>query len=136
MRFIKYSFIILILLLTAAYFTNPDLEKHKSEVKKKVENGMLEALSNQGISKDNIILKSLNDEVFDKMVWNVIENNIQYRNYHIFSISQANYLGENYTISIGFFNYVLVFPQLEKQIEDKINTYIKDNGGLKEFLGF
>lgn len=136
MKIIKYSFFILLILLVLAFITNPDKEMHKTFVKEKIENGLMKTLSNQGISADNAFVKSLKNDVFDNVVWKTIENNIEYKNYYLFSIAKVNYMGESYPISIGFFKYVMVMPQLEKQIENKLNTYIKENGGLKEFLGF
>lgn len=136
MKIIKYSFFILVILFILAFVTNPDKEMHQTLVKEKIESGLTQALSKQGISADNTIIKSLKNDVFDNMVWTTIENNIEYKNYYFFSISQVNYMGESYPISIGFFKYVMVMPQLEKRIEDKLNSYIKENGGLKEFLGF
>lgn len=136
MKIIKYSFFILIILFILAFITNPDKEMHQSFVKEKIEQGLLQSLSKQGISTDNALVKSLKNDVFDNMVWKTIENNIEYKNYYFFSISQVNYMGDSYPISIGFFKYVMVMPQLEKQIENKLNSYIKENGGLKEVLGF
>jgi len=135
MKILKYAFVILIILLVLAYFTNPKIEQHKDKVKSKLQNSLVETLSKQGISKDNPIMKSINNEMYEDMVWTVIDKKITYNNYYIFSMTQVEYMGQNYPISLGLYNNVIVMPQLEDQIKNRINTFIQDNGGLRELLG-
>lgn len=136
MKFIKYALIILLLLVVGAYFTNPNEEQHKNKIKSELQLTLTESLSKQGINKDNPLLKSIDTDLFDNLAWGVIGNNIAYQNYHVLSITQVNYSGKTYPMSIGLFGYVFVMPQLKEEVDNRINSVIKAQGGLKELLGF
>lgn len=133
---LKYiAWLFLIGLLVAAFMTNPSEDLHKKQMKETLRNGLSKALQSNGLSSDNAFHQTLTYDLYENIVWsNVLEKGIKRKNYYFFSTSEINYLGKSYTAGVGLFSRVYIFPQLEKEVVNRINDLINEGGGLKNLL--
>ncbi len=135
MKFGRILLILLLITLIAAVITNPDEEKHKEAMKETMRNGLSKALQSNGIKEGNTFHNAITKDLYENYLWtSLIEKEVERKNYFVLSVSQVKYGGKEYTAGIGILGKVYIFPQVEKEVTNRINKLIKDGGGLKNVL--
>lgn len=130
-------FILLLAILAAAYFFNPNEDMHKEAVAKRLNEYVHNEMESQINKADemgeiakfllhqlsgNEKLKDNLDKIIDKSIQSIVDYKVGYENYYLFSISTINYKGENRRIGFGAFKNVYV-PQIPKDLQlfDELN---------------
>ena len=115
-----YILIALFLLFATAALTNPDTDKHKEEVKTKMnafyddklaenDNEANDQWSQAGRSLGVMLGKSM----IDKMIDNVITSS----NFIVFSTTKVNWEGNTKTIGIGLFGNVFLSKEINEVLQ-------------------
>lgn len=135
MKIGKIVVIILLLTAVAAFFTNPEKEAHKLALKETLRHGLSKALEGNGVKENNALHGLLTNDMYENYFWSdLIEKSVDRKNYYLFSTSTVTYNGKEYTAGIGILGKVYIFPQLEKEVVNRVNKLIKDGGGLINIL--
>lgn len=104
----KKNLIILVLVLTLAAVTNPDLDAHREAVTEVVND-------ETGVSKGD---KDLGKLVGGSIARFMVNNTVSRDDYFFFSLTKLKLTGEEEVIGYGAFGYVYV----KKEVRDKVNT--------------
>lgn len=135
MKFLRILLIIVVVLAVIGAFTNPCEEQHKEALKNSMREGLSRALQNNGINANNTFFNAITDDLYNNYIWNsLLDKEVKRNNYFVFSTTTLNYLNKEYTAGVGIFGKVYIFPQVEAQVADRINKFIKEGGGLQQIL--
>ena len=135
MKGLKITFVIILLIAVTGAFTNPGEAQHKEALKASMRGGLSKALQNNGIQSSHSFFNAITDDLYDNYIWSsLLEKEVSRKNYGIFSTTRLSYLNKDYTAGIGIFGKVYIFPQVEQQVAERINRFIKEGGGLQHIL--
>jgi hypothetical protein len=104
--------VIALLIIVAAIFTNPSLEKHQAAVKEKVEN-----MDEINADVDGDTLKKLGallgDAIGLKTMEKYLNNNVKIEDLKVCSLTKMKINGEYKTVGIGAFGNVWLMGELK-----------------------
>lgn len=117
------TLIVLVVVLVALAATNPSREDHVAAV-----NQVVSSTIEQNMQSDNAVLNLVGKvgSMFGSAVaGNVVDDNLEYCNYYLFSLSRAEFDGKNYYLSVGAFGKVFATFD-EQDLKDAVNNGINN----------
>lgn len=124
----KKLFILIVLAIAvgALVSTNPTREDHVAAV-----NEVVGSTIEQNLSSNNPLLDivgKVGSALGSKVAGNVVDENLEYCNYYLFSLSRIKYDDKNYYLSVGALGTVKATfneKDLEKAVNSGINKLLK-----------
>ncbi len=124
----KKLFILIVLAIAvgALVATNPTREDHAAAV-----NEVVGSTIEQNLSSNNPLLDivgKVGSALGSKVAGNVVDENLEYCNYYLFSLSRIKYDDKNYYLSVGALGTVKATfneKDLEKAVNSGINKLLK-----------
>ncbi|MGN0229071.1 MAG: hypothetical protein ACI4BH_04590 [Muribaculaceae bacterium] len=124
----KKLFILIVLAIAvgALVATNPTREAHVAAV-----NEVVGSTIEQNLSSNNPLLDivgKVGSALGSKVAGNVVDENLDYCNYYLFSLSRIKYNDKNYYLSVGALGTVKATfneKDLEKAVNSGINKLLK-----------
>lgn len=124
----KKLFILIVLAIAvgALVATNPTREDHVAAV-----NEVVGSTIEQNLSSNNPLLDivgKVGSALGSKVAGNVVDENLEYCNYYLFSLSRIKYDDKNYYLSVGALGTVKTTfneKDLEKAVNSGINKLLK-----------
>lgn len=124
----KKLFILIVLAIAvgALVATNPTREDHVATV-----NEVVGSTIEQNLSSNNPLLDivgKVGSALGSKVAGNVVDENLEYCNYYLFSLSRIKYDDKNYYLSVGALGTVKATfneKDLEKAVNNGINKLLK-----------
>lgn len=124
----KKLFILIVLAIAvgALVATNPTREDHVAAV-----NEVVGSTIEQNLSSNNPLLDivgKVGSALGSKVAGNVVDENLEYCNYYLFSLSRIKYDDKNYYLSVGALGTVKATfneKDLEKAVNNGINKLLK-----------
>lgn len=124
----KKLFILIVLAIAvgALVSTNPTREDHVAAV-----NEVVGSTIEQNLSSNNPLLDivgKVGSALGSKVAGNVVDENLEYCNYYLFSLSRIKYDDKNYYLSVGALGTVKATfneKDLEKAVNNGINKLLK-----------
>lgn len=124
----KKLFILIVLAIAvgALVATNPTREDHVAAV-----NEVVGSTIEQNLSSNNPLLDivgKVGSALGSKVAGNVVDENLEYCNYYLFSLSRIKYDDKNYYLSVGALGTVKATfneKDLEKAVNSGINKLLK-----------
>lgn len=124
----KKLFILIVLAIAvgALLATNPTREDHVAAV-----NEVVGSTIEQNLSSNNPLLDivgKVGSALGSKVAGNVVDENLEYCNYYLFSLSRIKYDDKNYYLSVGALGTVKATfneKDLEKAVNSGINKLLK-----------
>ncbi len=111
--------LLLLLLFVVAFFTNPNENFHKTNIKQRVYQE-LNIDTTQRETNNLIDLFTTFGNSFGKsMVDKTVNNLLTVDNYYFFSLTRVSYQDENKIIGIGAFNHIFLFVNLEQLVKEQ-----------------
>ncbi|HTO14810.1 MAG TPA: hypothetical protein VLZ83_03530 [Edaphocola sp.] len=108
------------------FFSNPKIDKHKEAVFQVLSSVILEEKEKISIS-DNVqsnILKKMDQESLDNFVKPFVDYAVSIKDYKVFSITYIDLGDAVYTVGVGVFGKVFIFPKLKTKVRDNIQQFI------------
>ncbi len=118
MRLKLLVFLILILAGIAA-FTNPSLETHKEKVMSKIFEINQKTISSKISYLDNVSIDAENSagvKLAKEVLQNTVGNLITREDHILYSTTNVSFKGIKYKIGVGFFGYVFLSDEFEKNV--------------------
>lgn len=115
------TLIVLVVVLVALAATNPSREDHVAAV-----NQVVSSAIEQNMQSDNAVLNLVGKvgSMFGSAVaGNVVDDNLEYCNYYLFSLSRAEFDGKNYYLSVGILGHAITTFN-EEDLKDAVNNGI------------
>lgn len=115
------TLIVLVVVLVALAATNPSREDHVAAV-----NQVVSSAIEQNMQSDNAVLNLVGKvgSMFGSAVaGNVVDDNLEYCNYYLFSLSRAEFDGKNYYLSVGILGHAITTFN-EEDLKDAVNSGI------------
>ena len=124
----KKLFILIVLAIAvgALVATNPTREDHVAAVTEVVGSTIEQNLSSNNPLLD--IVGKVGSALGSKVAGNVVDENLEYCNYYLFSLSRIKYDDKNYYLSVGALGTVKATfneKDLEKAVNSGINKLLK-----------
>ncbi|WP_128332036.1 DUF4359 domain-containing protein [Apibacter sp. HY039] len=121
----RYIFLILLLVITSAlYFTNPDEASCRDFIKNKVItifdeklNQELDKIEDPNVKLFGKLSKNFIPVVQDRLVDEIIDKRFERKNFFLFSTLRVLYQNQWQTVGFGIFNKVYLFPQVEDELQ-------------------
>ncbi|WP_276381582.1 DUF4359 domain-containing protein [Flavobacterium sp. H4147] len=113
-----YLIIGFLLFVIIAALTNPETDKHKEEVKLKM-NTFLEKENNKINNNDNDQWAKAGNVLAQSMINMMVDNMVSSSNYIIFSTTNVTYEGKTKTIGVGFLGNVFLSSKIDEAIKNK-----------------
>lgn len=116
-----FYYVLLVILLMSAVFTNPSPTKHRKAVKEKLEHYITqyaernakEAAQNEWEKLGRSLGASLGLTLIDPLVHQVVQR----ENYFLFSLTTVDWDGKSNIIGIGLFGKVFLSPKIDKTLQ-------------------
>ncbi|OPZ28692.1 MAG: hypothetical protein BWZ00_01251 [Bacteroidetes bacterium ADurb.BinA174] len=123
-------FLIFIVIIAIAFFTNPDKEAHKEAIIEKTDQIMEEIIA----ERNDAISSTAWELAGKKLLSEFIDTNVTVDNYYLFSIPKVNWDGNSYPIGVGAFGKVYITKHLNRDVvqpilndmEDKVKDLLPD----------
>ena len=121
-----FILIVLVIAVGALVATNPTREDHVAAV-----NEVVGSTIEQNLSSNNPLLDivgKVGSALGSKVAGNVVDENLEYCNYYLFSLSRIRYDDKNYYLSVGALGTVKATfneKDLEKAVNSGINKLLK-----------
>lgn len=134
----QFYILLSILLVAILIFSNPSEENHIESVKNKVKMAFKKKMASEMIENESNSMQSLGkglgllfgDAVIDKMADGFISRD----NYFLFSITKADYKGENKIIGLGLLGNVFISDEISK-IFNKDEEEKKEEENVEKIKG-
>lgn len=115
------TLIVLVVVLVALAVTNPSREDHVAAV-----NQVVSSTIKQNMQSDNAVLNlvgKVGSMLGSAVAGNVVDDNLEYCNYYLFSLSRAEFDGKNYYLSVGILGHAITTFN-EEDLKDAVNSGI------------
>src|SRR5690349_12099517 len=114
---------IIVVILFAAIFTNPNQERHKEVVKTKL-NEYVRKSTHDALDKDggSALGEGIASLVYGSLIDQIVNNSISTDNYVVFSITNITFNGETKPIGFGVFGNVFLSDNIKEALDDKSKT--------------
>ncbi|MFB9076763.1 hypothetical protein ACFFLS_23890 [Flavobacterium procerum] len=112
----KYYVLIAIgLFLIIAGLTNPGTEKHKEEVRLKMNTIFHEKSKKDDISQDENAVGSV---IAQSMINMIVNNLVSSSNYILFSTTEVTFQGKTKTIGVGFLGNIFLSSKMDEALKE------------------
>lgn len=115
--------IIFVAMLTAAYFTNPPVEKHRETAKVKIENIIENTVKTYHLPYEWLMNKQTYPT--EELVDYVADNYVYADNYYFFSLTKVKMETHNQSVGIGVFGHVFISEKVEEIAQQEIDSFVK-----------
>lgn len=114
---------IFVIILVAAYITNPNEEIHKNALKARTNTILKEIVTERNDATTATIWQFAGNELLNGF----IESHVSVDNYYLFSIPKIHWENKTYPIGFGAFGKVYITKELNKNVIQPILEDIEDN---------
>ena len=129
------SFVLLFILLLAAFLTNPRRETHLQELQVKLTEAIDASMSER--QNDDPVTYNAWKLGGKQMVGLFTKNYASVDNYYVFSLTRLRWENESYVVGIGAFGNVWITGRIDKEFADTVIDHTEETikNALPLFLG-